>query len=40
MDVLDEPLPTTDAAKSIKAINRDTVHKICSGQVTIRKKKK
>lgn len=28
-----EAIPTTQAAKSIKAIDRTTVHKICSGQV-------
>lgn len=31
----EEPQPTTAAAKSIKAINQDTVHKICSGQVVL-----
>lgn len=30
----EEPPPTTDSAKTIKAINKDTVHKICSGQVS------
>lgn len=28
-----EDNPTTESAKTIKAINKDTVHKICSGQV-------
>lgn len=32
MSSVDEPA-TTVAAKTIKAINTDTVHKICSGQV-------
>lgn len=31
---MDEP-PTTEVAKTIKAIHTDTVHKICSGQVKI-----
>lgn len=26
---------TTEEAKTIQAINKDTVHKICSGQVNI-----
>ncbi|XP_037791129.1 mismatch repair endonuclease PMS2-like [Penaeus monodon] len=30
-----EAIPTTQAAKSIKAIDRTTVHKICSGQVVL-----
>ncbi|XP_042870177.1 mismatch repair endonuclease PMS2-like [Penaeus japonicus] len=30
-----EAVPTTQAAKSIKAIDRTTVHKICSGQVVL-----
>nr|XP_027206517.1 LOW QUALITY PROTEIN: mismatch repair endonuclease PMS2-like [Penaeus vannamei] len=30
-----EAAPTTQAAKSIKAIDRTTVHKICSGQVVL-----
>lgn len=32
MSAPDEPA-TTEAAKQIKAISKDTVHKICSGQV-------
>lgn len=28
-----EEIPLAEKAKTIKAINRDTVHKICSGQV-------
>ncbi|XP_015593968.1 mismatch repair endonuclease PMS2 [Cephus cinctus] len=28
-----EPVPTTEASKKIQAINRETVHHICSGQV-------
>lgn len=31
MDTEDEP--TKESAKTIRAINKDTVHKICSGQV-------
>lgn len=34
MSSQDEPAPTTEAAKTIKAISTDTVHKICSGQVS------
>ncbi|XP_055311447.1 mismatch repair endonuclease PMS2 [Sitodiplosis mosellana] len=34
MSSIDEPA-TTVAAKTISAINRDTVHKICSGQVVL-----
>ncbi|XP_066581048.1 mismatch repair endonuclease PMS2 [Prorops nasuta] len=30
---MDEPLPTTEISKEIKAINKETVHQICSGQV-------
>lgn len=30
-----EENPTTESAKTITAINKDTVHKICSGQVKI-----
>lgn len=26
---------TTETAKDIKAINKDTIHRICSGQVRI-----
>ncbi|XP_031640491.1 mismatch repair endonuclease PMS2 [Contarinia nasturtii] len=35
MSSQDEPAPTTEVAKSIKAINKDAVHKICSGQVVL-----
>lgn len=31
----EEPQPTTAEAASIKAINQETVHKICSGQVVL-----
>lgn len=30
-----EPAATTAAAVAIKPINKDTVHRICSGQVNI-----
>ena len=30
-----EPAPTTEAAKTIAAIDRGTVHQICSGQVVL-----
>lgn len=29
------PATTTEAAVAIKPINKDTVHRICSGQVNI-----
>lgn len=32
MSSIDE-IPLNEKAKTIKAINKDTVHKICSGQV-------
>lgn len=35
MDSDEEAKPTSQAARSIKAISKDTVHRICSGQVTI-----
>lgn len=33
-----EAKPTAETAKTIRAINTDTVHKICSGQVSISSK--
>lgn len=33
-DEADLPAPTTAASGQIKAIAKETVHKICSGQVT------
>lgn len=35
---MDELLPTTAIAATIKPINKDSVHKICSGQVTSKSK--
>lgn len=37
MPSTDETLPdaTTESAKDIKPINKDTVHRICSGQVVL-----
>lgn len=29
-----EPNPTTEKSKKINAINKQTIHKICSGQVS------
>lgn len=34
METNGESKPTTESAKSIQAISKDTVHRICSGQVT------
>lgn len=30
---MDEPEPTKETSKKIQAINKEAVHKICSGQV-------
>ena len=35
VDNNDELVPTTELAKSIAAIDRGTVHRICSGQVVL-----
>lgn len=35
MESDEEPRPTSQSAKSIKAISKDTVHRICSGQVIL-----
>lgn len=35
MEMDEEPNPTSQLAKSIKAISKDTVHRICSGQVIL-----
>ena len=33
---MDEPVATTDDSKKIAAINKEAVHRICSGQVCFR----
>lgn len=30
---MDEPVATTEKSKKIEAINKETIHYICSGQV-------
>jgi hypothetical protein len=32
---MDEPIATTEKSKKIEAINKETIHHICSGQVRL-----